>query len=171
MKADPRKNKTNLLSGRFSQIIVARLDSSSAQCAVIVNIAMGAIVESAACQAGAMMSKLKAGEAVGANPDTLFWAHMSGSLVGALVASLFFQYLMSRKTTKVVSNTKFKMPGAHMFLVAAKLALNDDLPKHAVEGAALIGIGFSIIAALKIRFADKAWVDWIPSGTTFAIGE
>jgi hypothetical protein len=73
--------------------------------------------------------------------------------------------------TELVSKPKFKMPGAHMFLVAAKLALNDGLPKHAMEGAAVIGIVFWITAALKIWFADKAWVIWIPSGTAFATGE
>jgi hypothetical protein len=63
------------------------------------------------------------------------------------------------------------MPGAHMFLMTAKLALNTGLPKHAYWGAALLGGTFCATAALKEWGADAAWVKWIPSGTAFATGK
>lgn len=138
---------------------------------MIVNIAMGAVVESAACQAATMMSKLKAGAAVGADPDTLFWGQLSGSLFGALVASVVFQYLVNRKTANSKPASKFNMPGAHMFLMTARVALNAGLPKHSYWAATFLGSVFWIVAALKECWSDKSWVRWIPSGTSFATGE
>lgn len=137
----------------------------------MVNIAMGAIVESAACQAAAMMSKLKAGETMGANPYTLFWGQVSSSFAGAFIAGLFFRYVMCGKLIEADPKSRFKMPGAYMFLEAAKLALNGGLPSHATDGAVVVGIIFCITAALKIRFDGQTWVDWLPSGTAFATGE
>ncbi|KAL8792446.1 MAG: hypothetical protein Q9195_004979 [Heterodermia aff. obscurata] len=160
------KNK-DWAPGKITQFIFAILIPRSHPNAILINLVTGALTEAAACQAGEMMFDLKVAREVGAAPLTQLYGQIIGSASGAIVSSILYKLYSS---VYPVPGSMFQAPAAYIWVSAAKLALGTGLPKNAAAFSVGFGIFFALASVVKMRFVDRSWQQFIPSGVAFAVG-
>jgi uncharacterized oligopeptide transporter (OPT) family protein len=163
---------TDTLQGKISQYMFAAVFTRSYPHALQVNLIAGAIAEAGACQAPDLMGDLKVGHLLSLSPDLLFAAQLIGSTWGSIVAPFFYKLLMYTKTRKSFLNSdqeaSFRLPAAHIWLVAGKLALGKGFPEKALPVSVATGLVVAPISILKNLRHD---LSFLPAGASFAIGE
>lgn len=158
--------------GKVAQIAFGFMVPHTSSNAIVINLIVGAIAESGACEAADLMCDLKAGHLLRASPNDLLKGQLLGSLAGAFVASssyaLFTRSYLPKPGTAVAP---VEMPSAHMWFEAAKLCAGKGLPEEAVRVSIIMAVVFATTATAKIGFSEAWWVCLIPDGVSFAMGE
>lgn len=127
----------------------------------------GSIAEAGATQSGDIVSDLRLGHLVGADPQAQLYGQLIGCFAGAFMSGAFYKLYTS---AYAVPGTLFQVPVAYMALMAARLVTGKGLPSHVFEFGLSFGIFFFLAAVVKIRYAKERWHHFIPSGTAFAVG-
>lgn len=172
----------NPVSGisKLTQLIFALITPSTgpnAKNSVIVNLLAGAISESAALQAGDLLQDLKCGHLLGAAPNAQFWGQMIGSAVGAVVSALVYK-LYTHVYAGQIPGGLFEVPTAYVWVFTARLVTGKGLPPMVREWAIGAGLVFAAGTILRVygQFRKRQglgakWLDFVPGGIAFAIGE
>jgi OPT family oligopeptide transporter len=172
----------NPVSGisKLTQLIFALVTPTTgpnAKNSVIINLLAGAISESAALQAGDLLQDLKCGHLLGAAPKAQFWGQMIGSAVGAVISALVYK-LYTHVYAGQIPGGLFEVPTAYVWVFTARLVTGKGLPPMVREWAAGAGAIFAVGTMLRVygQFKKRQgqgakWLDFIPGGIAFAIGE
>lgn len=153
------------VTAKLSQFAFALVFSRSRADRLVNNIAIGAIAEAGAVQAGFMMFDFKMGHLLGASSRVQMVGYMVGSVIGSVVSVLFYKLYT---TAYPVPGALLQVPTAHMWVSAARFAYGERLPPYCLEFCIAFAIVFAVLSAFKMRFAG---IKWIPSGVAFALGK
>lgn len=134
---------------------------------VIINILSAAIANGGANQSGDLAFDLKIGQLVGAPPEIQTYGQIVGSIFGAIVSCFTYRLFTSRFP---VPGDFIQIPNSFLQVSTAKMVLNKGLPPGAGGFALGFGIFFTVTTIVKMRFQNKWWQAFIPSGVSFAIG-
>ncbi|GIK02045.1 hypothetical protein Aspvir_006088 [Aspergillus viridinutans] len=157
----------NAGSGLAAQLVVATLTPRTKPDSVIINILSGAIAKGGANQAGDLAFDLKIGQLVGAPPDVQTYGQIAGSIFGAIVSCFTYRLFTARFP---VPGKFIQIPNSFLQVSTAKMVLNKGLPSGAGAFALGFGIFFVVATVVKMRFQQRWWQVFIPSGVSFAIG-
>lgn len=134
----------------------------------MINIIAGGIAEAGASQAGDLAYDLKVGQLVGADPQAQLYGQALGSITGVFVSvGLYKLYTAIYE----IPGPLFQIPVAHIWVLAARLALGNRLPPQAAQFASATAIIFALIIFAKRQFKDATLVRCLPGGVAFAIGK
>jgi uncharacterized oligopeptide transporter (OPT) family protein len=170
----------NPVSGisKLTQLIFALVTPTTgphAKNAVIINLVAGAISESAALQAGDLLQDLKCGHLLGAAPNAQFYGQIIGSAVGAVLSALVYKLYTNVYT---IPGGLFDVPTGYVWVFTARLVTGSGLPPMVKEWAAGAAAIFAVATVVRVwgnarKMAGKngKWVDFVPGGIAFAVGE
>ncbi|RHZ68078.1 hypothetical protein CDV55_107961 [Aspergillus turcosus] len=151
----------------LSQLVFAALISHSNPSAVIINLISAAMAVAGASQSGDLAFDLKIGSMMGASPDAQTHGQLIGSVFGAFIACGIYKLYTSRYA---IPGSLFRVPSAYLVLSTSRLLLGHGLPEG-VGPFVLAAAVFSIVSSVvKMRYEDRRWEKFIPSGVSFAIG-
>ncbi|KAF2175358.1 oligopeptide transporter-like protein [Zopfia rhizophila CBS 207.26] len=153
--------------GKISQFVFAVVIPRSNPRAVLLNMVAGALAEAGASQAGDLSYDLKVGYLVGSDLHSQLFGQCIGCVAGAFISVGLYRLYT---TVYTVPGDKFQVPVAHIWVLTARMALGNGLPKKAAPFALGFGIIFAITTALKIRYKNQWLHRYIPGGVSFAIG-
>ena len=140
----------------------------SAPNAAIVNIVSAAISTAGASQIGDLAYDFKIGNLFGGMPTAQMLGQTVGSIFGAVVSCVTYKLYVSRFQ---VPGPIFQIPASFLQISTAKLVLGKGLPEGAYSFALGFGVFFMVATMVKMRYADRWWQKFIPSGVSFAVGK
>ncbi|KAK0665241.1 putative oligopeptide transporter [Cercophora samala] len=153
--------------GLISQLIFGTLLSSSNPNAIITNLLSSAVSQAGASQSGGVSHKFRTGQLVGSSPQDQLCGHIIGSIVGALASCGIYRLYASQH---FIPGSLFRIPAAFLFLNTARLAMGNGLPKSVAPFAIGAAVFSATSSIAKMRYADRWWQAFIPTGVSFAIG-
>ena len=136
--------------GQLTQMIVGGINPGSA-----VNTLMSAnVVSSAAISSADLLTDLKSGYLLGANPRKQFLAQFSGIFIGTLITVLAFRVIVP--DAKVLGSDQFPAPAAQSWRAVA-LTMSKGLAQlHPIKRQAIeVGTGVGVVMALLPVFFPK----------------
>ena len=128
---------------------------------VIANLMTASITAGAAGSSADLLTDLKSGYLLGANPRKQFLAQLSGTVIGTIVVVPLFYWLVP--TPEVVGSDKFPAPSAQVWKGVAEVLANgvESLHPWARRG---IGVGVAIGIALPLlELAFPKHKKYVPS--------
>jgi uncharacterized oligopeptide transporter (OPT) family protein len=149
--------------GKVTQLTFGAINPGN----VNVNLMAANITAGAATSSADLLTDLKSGYLLGANPRKQFLAQFSGIFVGTLVTVTAFTLMV--KTPDSLGGDKFPAPAAQTWAAVAKamsegLAVLDPVKKWSIAIGAAVGIVFSL---LPLLFPRKA--RYLPSAAAFGL--
>ncbi len=142
--------------GKITQLAFAALAPGKMN----INLMSANITAGAATSAADLLTDLKSGYLLGANPRRQFLAQFAGIFSGTFVTVLCFRVLVP---TASVLGDKFKAPSAMTWMAVAKLLSNGISSLGAVKGwSILVGGVIGVVLPLLSKLLPK-YEKWIPS--------
>jgi len=130
---------------------------------ITTNLMTASITAGAAGSSADLLTDLKSGYLLGANPRKQFLAQLAGTVVGtAVVVPMFYKLV---PTPDVLGTDKFPAPSAQVWSGVAKL-LSQGV--HQLHPTARWGIACGVAVGIAIPLLEMAFPkrkDWIPSAT------
>jgi uncharacterized oligopeptide transporter (OPT) family protein len=143
--------------GQITQMTVGAIHPGSATTTLM----SANVVSSAAISSADLLTDLKSGYLLGANPRKQFLAQFSGIFIGTVVTVLAFSVMVPR--AEVLGSDQFPAPAAQTWR-AVSLAMSKGIAElHPVKKWSIgIGTGIGVVmAVLPLVFPRK--IQWIPS--------
>ncbi|OQD63502.1 hypothetical protein PENPOL_c009G08410 [Penicillium polonicum] len=157
----------NAGSGLAAQLVLAAITPRSNPNSVMINILSAAIANGGSNQSGDLAFDLKIGQLVGAPSEVQTYGQIIGSIFGACVSCFTYRLFTNQFP---VPGDFIQVPNSFLQVNTARMVLSRGLPPG-VGGYALgLGVFFTIATVVKMRFQNKWWHVYIPSGVSFAIG-
>jgi OPT family oligopeptide transporter len=130
---------------------------------VVTNLMTASITAGAAGSSADLLTDLKSGYLLGANPRKQFLAQLAGTFIGTAVVVPMFYVLVP--TPDVLGSDKFPAPSAQVWRGVADLLSHGWHQLHVTArwGMAIGGLIGLVIPLLEMAFPKKK--DWIPSAT------
>lgn len=129
---------------------------------MVTNLMTASVTAGAAGSAADLLTDLKSGYLLGANPRKQFLAQFAGIFVGTAVVVPVFYVLVP--TASVLGSDKFPAPSAQVWASVAQLLSNGITSLHPAAMAGLIiGAIIGVILPLLENFAPKKLKPFIPS--------
>jgi putative OPT family oligopeptide transporter len=149
--------------GKVTQLTFGAINPGN----VNVNLMAANITAGAATSSADLLTDLKSGYLLGANPRKQFIAQFSGIFIGTLVTVTAFTAMVS--TADSLGGDKFPAPAAQTWAAVAKamsegLDVLDPVKKWSIAIGAAVGIVFSL---LPLVFPKKA--KYLPSAAAFGL--
>jgi putative OPT family oligopeptide transporter len=150
--------------GKVTQLIFGGLNPGN----VNVNLMSANITAGAAIASADLLTDLKSGYLLGANPRKQFLAQFSGIFVGTIVTVLSFQVLVP--DASVLGTDQFPAPSAQAWKAVA-LALGegieslDPIKVYSMVIGGLVGIILPILS----KVLPKKYEPWVPSAAGFGL--
>lgn len=149
--------------GKVTQLTFGAISPGS----VNVNLMAANITAGAATSSADLLTDLKSGYLLGANPRKQFLAQFSGIFIGTLVTVTAFTLLV--KTPDSLGGDKFPAPAAQTWAAVARamsegLAVLEPVKKWSIAIGAALGLAFSLLPKL---FPKKA--GYMPSAAAFGL--
>lgn len=136
--------------------------------AMLINLVAGGLAQSGGTQGADITHDLKVGQLIGASPTAQFHGMLIGSIAGVFMSCAFYKLYTS---IYPVPGELFQIPSAHIWVLAAKLVTERDLPEKTQEFSLCFAALFAFSSITRIRYAGHGWRDMIPSGVAFAVGK
>lgn len=152
----------------MSQLFFTSIMPHSSPNVVIVNIISAAISTAGASQTGDLAYDFKIGDLVGGAPVVQMYGQIAGSIFGAIVSCVTYKLYVSRFQ---VPGPIFQIPASFLQISTAKLVLGRGLPEGASHFALGFGAFFMVATIVKMKYTDRWWQKFIPSGVSFAVGK
>jgi len=133
--------------GKITQLTYGALAPSN----VATNLMAASITAGAAGSAADLLTDLKSGYLLGANPRKQFLAQLSGTVVGTMVVVPAFYYLVP--TPSVLGSDRFPAPSAQVWKGVAELLARGV---HALHPTARWGIGVGVLIGLALPLLELA---------------
>jgi uncharacterized oligopeptide transporter (OPT) family protein len=139
--------------GQLTQMIVGGIHPGSATTTLM----SANVVSSAAISSADLLTDLKSGYLLGANPRKQFLAQFSGIFIGTLVSVLAFGVIIPRDKPDLLGSDQFPAPAAQSWRAVALTMSQGTAQLHPIKRAA-IGIGAAvgvILVILPMLFPKK----------------
>jgi uncharacterized oligopeptide transporter (OPT) family protein len=151
--------------GKLTQLLYAMLAKGN----TTVNLMSAGVTAAAGASAADLLTDLKSGYLLGANPRKQFLAQFYGVFFGAAVVTPAWFLMIPNK----LAFEKFNPPGANMWLAMAKLLASGVDTLHptarwAILIGSLVGIGLPLISALLPK-AEKYFPSVMGLGLGFVV--
>ncbi|MNK89025.1 OPT oligopeptide transporter protein [compost metagenome] len=144
--------------GKITQLTYGMLAPGN----MVTNLMTASVTAGAAGSAADLLTDLKSGYLLGANPRKQFLAQFAGIFVGTAVVVPVFYVLVP--TASVLGSDKFPAPSAQVWASVAQLLSNGISSLHPAAMAGLvIGAVIGLILPLLEAFAPKKVKPFIPS--------
>ncbi len=144
--------------GKITQLTYGMLAPAN----MVTNLMTACVTAGAAGSAADLLTDLKSGYLLGANPRKQFLAQFAGIFVGTAVVVPVFYVLVP--TASVLGSDKFPAPSAQVWASVAQLLSNGIASLHPAALAGLvIGAVIGLILPLLEKFAPKQAKPFIPS--------
>ncbi|TAH37448.1 MAG: OPT family oligopeptide transporter [Planctomycetota bacterium] len=152
--------------GKITQLVYGVLMRGNATANLMTaNITSGVAIGSAD-----LLTDLKSGYLLGANPRRQFIAQLCGVLTGALAAVAGFRLVVKGPETLLADNTQFAAPSAHQWRVVAELFQTgiENLHPMARQGILWGLIAGAVLIVLELALPKQR--RWLPSATGVGLG-
>jgi len=149
--------------GKITQLLYGGLMPQD----VTANLMTANVTSSVASSSADLLTDLKSGYLLGANPRKQFLAQFFG-LFGGTVAATWGFYLLVPDAS-AIGGDKFPAPAAQVWRAVAQLLANgsEALPPYAMDSlVAGLGVGIALTVAEKLA---PRWRKWIPSPVGFGM--
>jgi OPT family oligopeptide transporter len=145
--------------GKITQLLFGAISPSN----LVTNLMTASVTAGAAGSSADLLTDLKSGYLLGANPRKQFIAQFVGIFAGVLVVVPVFYLIVP--DASVLGTTRWPAPSAQVWAAVARLLSNGlhSLHPTAQAGLAIGGIAGIILPLLERRFPKAA--GWIPSAT------
>ncbi|HET6881024.1 MAG TPA: OPT family oligopeptide transporter [Pirellulales bacterium] len=149
--------------GKITQLVYGVLAPSN----ITTNLMTASITAGSASHSADLLTDLKTGYLLGANPRKQTIAQLFGVLAGTLFCVPIYALIVKPEE---LGSTEWPAPAAKTWEAVARLLSSGvgALPKYAVEGMVVGGIVGVAITLLE-TFAPKRYRVWIPSSTALGI--
>lgn len=134
------------------------------------NLMTASITSSAAGSAADLLTDIKSGYLLGANPRRQFMAQFLGIFSGTLATVFGFRLLVQDAATLTAANPEYPAPSAQAWLKVAevfKYGFENMHPTH--KSLLVVGLVVGAVLLLGETFLPK-WKKWLPSPTGLGLG-
>jgi uncharacterized oligopeptide transporter (OPT) family protein len=114
-----------------------------------------------------MMYNFKIASVVGTRPILQLLGHAIGVVFGSVLSALLVK---SYTRLNMVSGGKAGTPAAREWLTMANLIYTEGLPPLCLEFSFAFASVFALVAVMRVKYADRSWIKFVPGGVAFAIG-
>lgn len=135
---------------------------------MVANVMSANVTGGVGLHAADLLTDLKSGFLLGANPRQQFFAQMFGVVAGAAVVVPVFNLLVP--TADVLGSAEFPAPAAQVWAGVSRVMVNGLSGMHpAARTGALFGLGVGVLLALGDRFLPKSAKTFWPSAAGVGI--
>ena len=137
---------------------------------VTANLMTANITAGVAIGSADLLTDLKSGYLLGANPRRQFVAQLCGVFTGALATVIGFRLVVKDANTLLADNSQFAAPSAHQWKAVAEVFQVGIENLHPMARSGILW-GLLIGAALSVlEAAAPKWRKWLPSATGIGLG-
>ncbi|KAK4674859.1 OPT superfamily [Podospora pseudopauciseta] len=150
-----------------SHLVFGTFLSSSNPNAILINLFSAAVSQAGASQSGDISHNFRIGQLVGSSPKVQLYGHIIGSIFGAFVSCGAYRLYASQHS---IPGPLFRIPAAFLFINTARVAIGHGLPEGVAPFAIVAAVFSGMSTIVKMRYANRWWQTFIPTGVSFAIG-
>lgn len=151
-----------------SQLVFASFTPRFSSNGVILNIFSAAIAMACASQTGDLAYDFKIGQLVDAASKAQMYGQIVRSIFGAIVSCVTYTMYTSQF---FIPGPILQISSSFLQVNTGKLVLGYGLSDDVARFALGFGLFFAFAIMVKMRYADRWWQIFIPSGVSFVVGK